>query len=231
MPSRRSLVLFVSVAAHVAVLVAILVASLMATGTMPTPFNRLAFEIDRTVRLIDITLPAQLPTRRRARPDDGAAPVSSPVVAPPIDVVAPSTITPDTSDTAAAGPGRPAVPAVDVANAVQGLGMVETPPILPAAPQAPVRVGPRLVAPQKTFSMDPVYPSLARSARVEGVVILEAVIDRAGRVESARVLRSIPMLDQAALDAVRQWRFTPTLLNGVAVPIVMTVTVTFRLAP
>ena len=67
MPSRRSLVLFVSVAAHVAVLVAILVASLMATGTMPTPFNRLAFEIDRTVRLIDITLPAQLPTRRRAR--------------------------------------------------------------------------------------------------------------------------------------------------------------------
>jgi protein TonB len=61
------------------------------------------------------------------------------------------------------------------------------------------------------------------------VVILEAVIDAQGRVESVRVLRSIALLDQAAADAVRQWRFTPTLLNGEPVPIVMTVTVNFAL--
>jgi len=64
---------------------------------------------------------------------------------------------------------------------------------------------------------------------VQGVVILEAVIDTNGDVADARILRSIPMLDQAAVDAVRQWRFTPTLLNGVPVQVIMTVTVNFTL--
>jgi protein TonB len=75
----------------------------------------------------------------------------------------------------------------------------------------------------------PLYPVVARQAHIEGVVILEAVLDDQGRVESVRVLRSIPLLDQAAVDAVRQWRFTPALLNGQAVPVVMTVTVNFTL--
>jgi protein TonB len=65
---------------------------------------------------------------------------------------------------------------------------------------------------------------------VEGVVILQATIDSRGNVEAATVLRSIPLLDQAALDAVRQWKFTPTLLNGMAVPVIMTVTVNFELS-
>ena len=64
---------------------------------------------------------------------------------------------------------------------------------------------------------------------MEGVVILEAAIGANGKVQEARVLRSIPLLDQAAIDAVRQWEFTPTLLNGVAVPVVMTVSVGFTL--
>jgi len=63
-----------------------------------------------------------------------------------------------------------------------------------------------------------VYPSIAQSARVQGVVIVEATIGPDGKVSDARVLRSIPLLDQAALDAVRQWVFTPTLLNGVPFP-------------
>jgi TonB family protein len=61
------------------------------------------------------------------------------------------------------------------------------------------------------------------------VVILEAIVGEDGKVRSARVLRSIPELDQAAITAVQQWEYTPTLLNGVAVPIVMTVTVNFGL--
>ena len=73
------------------------------------------------------------------------------------------------------------------------------------------------------------YPSIAQSARVQGVVIVEATIGPDGRVAEARVLRSIPLLDQAALDAVKQWVFTPTLLNGTAVPVIMTVTVNFTL--
>ena len=75
----------------------------------------------------------------------------------------------------------------------------------------------------------PVYPDIAMRARVAGMVILEAVIDAEGRVVNVKVLRSVPMLDQAAIDAVRQWEFTPTRLNGVPVPVVMTVTVNFTL--
>jgi protein TonB len=74
-----------------------------------------------------------------------------------------------------------------------------------------------------------VYPSIAQSARVQGVVILEATIGVEGRVQDVKVLRSIPLLDQAAIDAVKQWQYTPTTLNGVPVPVVMTVTVTFAL--
>jgi protein TonB len=74
-----------------------------------------------------------------------------------------------------------------------------------------------------------VYPPDAFDQKVQGVVILEATIDTAGAVATARVLRSIPLLDEAALDAVRQWQFTPTLLNGTPVPVIMTVTVNFSL--
>jgi protein TonB len=59
-----------------------------------------------------------------------------------------------------------------------------------------------------------VYPPIAQSAGRQGVVILEAVISEEGEVRRLRVLRSVPLLDEAAMDAVRQWRFTPTLLNG-----------------
>ena len=70
--------------------------------------------------------------------------------------------------------------------------------------------------PQKVKHVAPVYPPIAQSARVQGVVILELIIDRDGRVGYARILRSIPLLDQAAIDAVSQWEFTPTMLNGSA---------------
>jgi protein TonB len=70
---------------------------------------------------------------------------------------------------------------------------------------------------------------MAQVARVEGVVILEAILDARGHVASVHVLRSVALLDQAAVAAVEQWTYTPTLLNGVAVPVVMTVTVQFTL--
>ena len=90
-------------------------------------------------------------------------------------------------------------------------------------------MGGNIKPPTKTKDVRPVYPSIAQSARVQGVVIVEATIGPDGRVAEARVLRSIPLLDQAALDAVKQWVFTPTLLNGTAVPVIMTVTVNFTL--
>src|SRR5919201_799707 len=103
------------------------------------------------------------------------------------------------------------------------------PPPPPPPPAAPVRVGGNIKAPQKIKDVKPTYPAIAQSARVQGVVIIEATIGPNGAVQEAKVLRSIPLLDAAALDAVRQWQFTPTLLNGVPVPVIMTVTVNFTL--
>ena len=77
--------------------------------------------------------------------------------------------------------------------------------------------------------MAPVYPDLAVKARLQGVVILECQIDVRGRVAEAKVLRGNPLLTDAAVEAVRQWVYTPTLVNGVPVPVLMVVTVTFNL--
>jgi TonB family protein len=95
--------------------------------------------------------------------------------------------------------------------------------------QAPVRIGGNIKPPVKVKDVRPAYPPDAFASRVQGVIILEAVIDASGRVREASILRSIPMLDEAALEAVRQWEFTPTLLNGAPVPVIMTVTVNFTL--
>jgi protein TonB len=108
-------------------------------------------------------------------------------------------------------------------------GLPEAPPPPPPPPQAPVRVGGQIKPPNKIKDVRPVYPPIAQSARVSGVVIIEATIGTDGRVKDAKVLRSIPLLDQAALDAVKQWQYSPTLLNGVPVSVIMTVTVNFTL--
>ena len=116
-----------------------------------------------------------------------------------------------------------------IAGGIVG-GIPEAPPPPPPPPPTqPVRVGGNIKQPTKTKDVRPVYPPIAQSARVQGVVIIEATIGPDGAVRDARVLRSIPLLDAAALDAVKQWVFTPTLLNGVPVPVIMTVTVQFTL--
>jgi periplasmic protein TonB len=102
--------------------------------------------------------------------------------------------------------------------------------VLPPEPVKPVRAGTFGVRiPIKTVHVNPVYPVIAQSARIQGIVIVEATISPEGRIINARILRSVPLLDQAALDAVRQWEFTPSQLNGVPVPVIMTVTVQFTL--
>jgi protein TonB len=99
----------------------------------------------------------------------------------------------------------------------------------PPHPTAPIHVSSLIKAPVKIRDVSPIYPSVAIAARVEGVVIIEAVIGPTGDVAEARVLRSKPLLDEAALAAVRQWRYTPTLVSGVPVSVILTVTVTFGL--
>ena len=120
-------------------------------------------------------------------------------------------------------PGQPLLGALGVSGPV-----TVPPPPLPPAPKL-VRVGGAIREPRKVLHVAPIYPEIARRASVQGAVILEAILDATGRVESVKVLHSEPLLDDAAVSAVRQWRYTPTELNGVPVPVLMTITVRFSL--
>jgi protein TonB len=100
---------------------------------------------------------------------------------------------------------------------------------VPAEPQTPRRAGGDIRIPGRIYYVEPIYPTIARETRTEGMVILEATIDESGIVRNVRVLRSHALLDQAAIDAVSKWKYTPTKLNGVAIPILLTVTVNFAL--
>jgi len=99
----------------------------------------------------------------------------------------------------------------------------------PGSTLALLRGGTDIPAPQLTRQVEPGYPSIAQRARVQGNVILDVTIAPAGRVNNVQILRSIPLLDQAAIEAVKQWEFAPTVVNGVAMPVIMTVTVSFTL--
>jgi TonB family protein len=120
----------------------------------------------------------------------------------------------------------------------QGLALVRATlpePAAVAAPEpaaasegAPIRVGGAIKAPRKVRHVSPIYPTEAVASGAEGLVLLEAVIAKDGSVKDVIVARGAPMFDAAALNAVRLWMFTPTLLNGMPVEVAMTVTVRFE---
>jgi protein TonB len=226
---RKPSVLLISILVHAIVLGLLATAPWWSPITnWPMPREVLAFtESPHLASLQDI----ELPRAPRARTADSPAPASaaSPELAP---IVAPTGVAPETArDGLAVGPLVSGVEPSGTGT-VDGVGVpaAPPPPPPPPAPQEPVRPGGSIRSPVKIVHVAPQYPQLARASRVHGLVIIEATIDTSGNVQSAAVLRSIPLLDQAALDAVRQWKFTPTLLNGVAVPVIMTVTVNFELS-
>jgi protein TonB len=120
----------------------------------------------------------------------------------------------------------------------EGAGLTaeaSVPAAMPAAETEPaetatVRVGGAIREPRKLKNVSPVYPDIARQARVQGVVILECTIGPDGRIEHVKIRRPIPLLDAAAVEAVKQWVYTPTLINGVPARVIMTVTVNFKLS-
>lgn len=102
------------------------------------------------------------------------------------------------------------------------------PPAPPPAPRQPVRIGGQVSAPALVHRVEPDYPRIARDAHLEGTVILAATVDVEGRVGDVKVLRSRGViLDQAAIEAVQQWRYEPLLLNGVPTPWLLTATLNF----
>jgi TonB family protein len=118
---------------------------------------------------------------------------------------------------------------------VRGLSRPGPPPAGATANTAPgaagqrVRVGGPIKPPRRLVNVNPIYPEEAKAAGVEGVVLLQIAIGEDGSVIDARVIRSIPELDQAAIDAVLQWRYEPTLLNGYPIEVDMNVTINFTL--
>lgn len=104
---------------------------------------------------------------------------------------------------------------------------VAAPGAVAGAPQVPIRVGGDIQEPRKLKDVAPAYPATALAAGISGMVIIEAVISRDGTVANARVIQGVPELDGAALAAVRQWLYRPTMLNGQPVAVVVNVTMTF----
>jgi protein TonB len=118
-----------------------------------------------------------------------------------------------------------------VFGGIPGQGMVAAVAPPPPKPAAPTRVkqGGNVTAASILNQTRPVYPALARQARIQGNVVLHAIIDKDGKVAQLEVISGHPLLVQSALDAVKQWRYKPTLLNGDPVEVDTTITVTFTM--
>ena len=205
---------------HVVVVLLLMVLPITAALDLPGIYTRLP-----TVMLASVpSMPPEPP------PPAAAAPVASTVQAVPLE--APEGIREEIPR-----PAPTATVGVPGGMPVTGDPTAFTRPLnegTSLAPQLPPPVKPRPVGgdvrpPERLVFKAPAYPPLAQAARIEGTVILEAVIDARGVVQDVTVLRSVPMLDRAAIDAVKQWRYTPTRLNGVAIPVRMSITVTFSM--
>ena len=223
--SRSKYTVLVSIAAHVIIAAMVVIVPLMATDVLPTPRTVIGVFAAERAAPPPPPPPAAAPAAARATESATASPDAAPVTAP--ESIEPETAATTTSALGELGGVEGGVPFGVVGSPGVVPGLPPSPP--PAAVQKPLPIGGVIKQPDKVRHVPPVYPAIAQQARVEGVVIIEAIIGADGRVQQARVLRSKPLLDEAALAAVRQWVFTPTLLNGVPVPVIMTVTVNFTL--
>ena len=162
-----------------------------------------------------LSAPTNLPEPPRIESQPGASaarPIETPVAAPPATQPA----KPGPQQTAQPDGQQPATP-------------VPGPAVSTPAPAEPLRVGGNVQQAKLLRQVTPAYPVLARQARISGVVQVEATVGRDGKVLKAAALNGPPLLRQAAVDAVRQWTYQPTTLNGQPVEVVTQVNVTFNL--
>jgi protein TonB len=216
----RTWTLVLSVCAHAVAIAAVIVVPIFATADLPDPRRPLTFEAIIPIVTPDIPVAPRSQPARQPVAATQPIPLTEPKDLPPETPPAVPDVPPDL--VAAGGTGVPTIgvgPSGDV---------VIAPPPRPAR-KDPVRVGGVIRPPTRIVYVAPVYPQMALAARAQGTVILQAVIDEQGSVGELDVLRGHPLLDAAAMQAVAKWQFTPTLLNGTTVPVVMTVTVTFAL--
>ncbi|MCC7042645.1 MAG: energy transducer TonB [Acidobacteria bacterium] len=215
-----------SIVTHALLVAALMIVPFVSMSVFPTPERLLAFAPPPTTpvppppALEVATVPPSL-VKDILLPDAAPLEAAETITEPPPAIL-----------TAPMSQGRELQvrPGADIArHPPAGTATLVEPPPPPPASTGPIRVGGAVREPRKLRHVPPVYPALARAARREGTVILEATVARDGRVIDARVLRSSDMFDQAAIEAVRQWRYTVPTLNGVPVDVTMTVTVRFTL--
>jgi protein TonB len=244
---KRKLTLPVSIAAHGVILFAVLVVPYLRYNELPEPAlgTVRAFFVESEAAPPPPPPPPAAPKAAVAAPKVSkpkpviqepqfTAPIEVPKEIPRDEGVASAASALDSAPAAGVAGGEPGgveggVPG-GVAGGVVGGVLDGVPKEEPPPPDKPVRVGGQIKAPRKVRDHAPAYPEVAKQARVEGVVVLEAVISPDGRVTEVKVLRGSPLLDDAAVNAVKSWVYSPTLLNGVPVPVVMTVTVSFKLS-
>jgi periplasmic protein TonB len=228
---RRRWTLPISIAVHAVAVAAIVVIPLFVSQSLPEASGGVrAFLVEPAMAAAPPPPPPPAPRSTAARSvTPPPTQVASGLVAP---VEVPSDVKPETADVGLGGfdggvPGgvEGGVPGGVIGGIVGGLQ--DAPPPAPAV--KPVRGGGFVKEPKRVRYVAPEYPQLAVQARLQGVVIIEATIDATGKVADAKVLRGMPMLDDAAISAVRQWTYTPTFLDGHPTPVLMVVTVNFRL--
>jgi len=236
--SRRPSLLFISAVGHLVVFLLIIVVSLRATGPLPEPRARVVFTTEsRVVQMINAP---RRPARRPLQASSVAIPMSStPMIDSPRDTRAPveppPTIDAEPQDASGGGAlarftGPPQI-GVDHGDGSSGTGLGPVERVEPRpAVRRPQRLAPGIREPRKVFTVTPAYPRLAEAAHIQGTVILEITVGEKGGVDAIAVLRSVPALDQAAIDAVRRWRYESAELNGTPIPVIITVTVNFSLA-
>jgi protein TonB len=228
--TKQGYTLPVSIAIHLVVLIAVVVVPLLTSEELPEPTSVVkAFFVEpQAAPPPPPPPPPPAPRAQTAQPKPVATPppVTDNKFTAPIET--PDEVKPEEGIDLGVEGGVPGGVEGGVPGGVVG-GVVGGLPDAPPPPQA-VRVGGQIKEPKKLKNVNPVYPDIAKQARVQGVVILECTISPQGKVTDVKILRGIPLLDAAAVEAVKQWVYSPTLLNGVPVPVIMTVTVNFRLA-
>jgi len=213
----------ISIAIHVVALLALFVIPLVANVVIPT----VMVTPPDYIRAAPAPPPPAVVTV--SQPRASAAPATT--ESSHVPTVAPDVLMPENTPPTAYTPvplGTTAGIGADGALTT-GLTIVAPQPPEPPRPAGPVKVADLPVAPRKIADARPIYPDLARSAHVEGLVVMEAVLDPSGHVTQLRLVKSVPLLDQAAMDAVRQWRYTPSMYYGKPVSVLMTITIRFTL--
>jgi protein TonB len=225
---RPALTAAVSIAAHALALAAVVVIPLLADDRLPEAVGEVQAFFATPLELAPPPPPPPPPAPGRVAPRvEASRPQPAAGFQAPVEV--PTEIVPEAGLDLGFEGGEPGGVAGGVPGGVVG-GIVAGLPEPPPPPRLePVRVGGVVKEPRKIKDVPPVYPALAAQGRIEGVVVLECLLDTRGRVQQVKVLRGVPLLEEAAVEAVRQWAYTPTLVGGEPVEVIMTVTVSFRL--